>query len=83
MHNVIHERQEYITKIADFSRFLTFFQDFAFPCQNSAHIGILPSKIGFAFPLPACFIEMAKWVGDLKLDSPTEHNAMDANGQRI
>ena len=28
-----------------------FFEDFAFPCQNSAHIGILPSKIGFAFPL--------------------------------
>ena len=56
------------------------FEDFAFPCQNSAHIGILPSKIGFAFPLSACFIEMASsgfWAGDLKFDAAAG-STMDA-----
>ena len=76
--NVIHERQENFAKIANFSHFLAFFEDFAFLCQNSAYIGILPSKIGFALSSLCLFYWNGQgWAGDLKFDAPTA-SRMDA-----
>lgn len=68
MYKVIDEGQENFAKIANLSNFFTFLRILHFP-ENSGHIGILPSEIGFAFPFSACFIARVR---DLRFDAPAE-----------